>query len=220
MADQEQLSPALENYLEAIYMLQKVKEVVKVNEIAGYLKVKMPSVTYNMIKLASKGLIRYEKRSHVELTEEGERVARAVHRTHEQLFSFFHDVLGVGHDAAEADACTAEHFLSRETLNKLVRFNQWVAAQPTENTFFHAESSEEKTAAVSLADIKPGRSAKVVKITAAGELRKRFSEMGLAKGTEIEVVRTAPLGDPVEIKVRGFHLSLRLNEASQIIVAN
>ncbi|HPI77761.1 MAG TPA: metal-dependent transcriptional regulator, partial [bacterium] len=70
MSDKNNVTPALENYLEAIYLLQKDKDTVKVNDIAQRLKVKMPSVTYNMNKLADRKLIKYKKRSHVELTEE------------------------------------------------------------------------------------------------------------------------------------------------------
>jgi DtxR family Mn-dependent transcriptional regulator len=218
MPEHEQLSPALENYLESIYVLQKVKPVVKVNDIARYMKVKMPSVTYNMIRLASRGLVRYEKRSHVELTEAGECAARAVYRTHEQLFSFFHDVLGVGRPAAETDACTAEHFLSRETLDKLVQFNQWAAGLPDDRVFPPGRQAVAPPAAKMLSEVVAGVLARVTRITADGELRKRLSEMGLSKGAEVEVVRAAPLGDPIEIKVKGFHLSLRRSEASRIEV--
>ncbi len=49
-------------------------------------------------------------------------------------------------------------------------------------------------------------------------LRKRLMEMGLVRGTPVEVIRFAPLGDPVDIKVRGYHLSLRLAEAETIEV--
>ena len=55
-----------------------------------------------------------------------------------------------------------------------------------------------------------------IKVPPAG--RSRLMEMGLLVGTEVELVRFAPLGDPVEIKVRGYHLTLRKNEAEQILV--
>jgi ferrous iron transport protein A len=56
-----------------------------------------------------------------------------------------------------------------------------------------------------------------IKVSAAG--RSRLMEMGLLVGTVVELVRFAPLGDPVEIKFRGYHLTLRRNEAEQIWVA-
>jgi ferrous iron transport protein A len=63
-----------------------------------------------------------------------------------------------------------------------------------------------------------GRTATVVEIKLPLESRPRLMEMGLLVGTRIELVRFAPLGDPVEIKVRGYNLTLRKHEADQIFV--
>ena len=60
--------------------------------------------------------------------------------------------------------------------------------------------------------------ATVAEIKVAPESRARLMEMGLLVGTQVELVRFAPLGDPVEIKVRGYNLTLRKNEAEQIFV--
>lgn len=63
-----------------------------------------------------------------------------------------------------------------------------------------------------------GATATVAEIKVSGPSRARLMEMGLLVGTKIELVRFAPLGDPVEIKVRGYNLTLRKNEAEQILV--
>jgi DtxR family transcriptional regulator, Mn-dependent transcriptional regulator len=67
-----------------------------------------------------------------------------------------------------------------------------------------------------LKDLKPGRKGKVLKVTARGETNKRIVEMGVTPGAVVEVERVAPLGDPIDIKVKGYHLSLRKNEAEGI----
>ena len=64
-----------------------------------------------------------------------------------------------------------------------------------------------------LKDIPVGQSAVVVKIHGEGALRRRIMDMGITKGTEIYVRKVAPLGDPVEITVRGYELSLRKADA-------
>lgn len=69
-----------------------------------------------------------------------------------------------------------------------------------------------------LSSLLPGTSAKVTEIKIASASRPRLMEMGLLVGTPVELVRFAPLGDPVEIKVRGYHLTLRRHEADQIFV--
>ncbi|MDD2557386.1 MAG: FeoA family protein [Desulfuromonadaceae bacterium] len=60
--------------------------------------------------------------------------------------------------------------------------------------------------------------ARIVAISAAGELGRRIRDMGLVTGTEIEIVGRAPLKDPVAIRLRGFTLTLRNNEADHITV--
>ncbi len=63
-----------------------------------------------------------------------------------------------------------------------------------------------------------GQKGRVVSISLPEEQRQRLLEMGLTVGAQLEVVRYAPLGDPVDIKVRGYHLSLRKNEAAGVLV--
>jgi Fe2+ transport system protein FeoA len=69
-----------------------------------------------------------------------------------------------------------------------------------------------------LTSVPPGATATVAEIKLPPESRPRLMEMGLLVGTSVELVRFAPLGDPVEIKVRGYNLTLRKHEADQIWV--
>lgn len=69
-----------------------------------------------------------------------------------------------------------------------------------------------------LQELKPGEKGKIIKISGEGSIHRRILDMGLVKDAELEVERIAPLGDPIEIKVKGYHLSLRKEEASNIYV--
>jgi Fe2+ transport system protein FeoA len=69
-----------------------------------------------------------------------------------------------------------------------------------------------------LTSLAPGSRGVIAEIKVPGEQRGRLLEMGVLVGTTVELVRFAPLGDPVEIKVRGYHLSLRRHEAELILV--
>ncbi|MBL7130441.1 MAG: ferrous iron transport protein A [Candidatus Omnitrophica bacterium] len=69
-----------------------------------------------------------------------------------------------------------------------------------------------------LRELKPGEKGKVIKIAGSGSVYRRILDMGIVRGTEIEVERVAPLGDPIEIKIKGYHLSLRKNEAANICI--
>ena len=69
-----------------------------------------------------------------------------------------------------------------------------------------------------LKDVKVGKSATVVKLNGTGALRRRIMDMGITKGIEVKVQKVAPLGDPIEITVRGYELSLRKEDAANIEV--
>ena len=73
-------------------------------------------------------------------------------------------------------------------------------------------------ASLPLSSMTAGSAGKVTEIKVQSASRARLMEMGLLVGTPVELVRFAPLGDPVEIKVRGYHLTLRRHEAEQIFV--
>ena len=69
-----------------------------------------------------------------------------------------------------------------------------------------------------LSDLAVGASAIVREFPRAGTAFVRLREMGILAGTRITLVRTAPMGDPLEIKVRGYHLTLRKSEADHVLV--
>ncbi len=69
-----------------------------------------------------------------------------------------------------------------------------------------------------LKDVKCGQTVRVAKLTGEGALRRRIMDMGLTKGTTVYVRKVAPLGDPVEITVRGYELSIRKGDAENILV--
>ena len=69
-----------------------------------------------------------------------------------------------------------------------------------------------------LKDIKVGKTCKVVKLHGEGPLRRRIMDMGITKGIEIYVRKVAPLGDPIEINLRGYELSIRKADADLIEV--
>ena len=70
-----------------------------------------------------------------------------------------------------------------------------------------------------LKDVPVGETCKVVKLHGEGPVKRRIMDMGITKGTEILVRKVAPLGDPMELNIRGYELSLRKADAEQIEVA-
>lgn len=71
---------------------------------------------------------------------------------------------------------------------------------------------------MTLKEVKPGTTVKVAKISGEGAIKRRIMDMGLTKGVEVFVRKVAPLGDPVEVTVRGYELSVRKADAELIEV--
>ncbi len=70
-----------------------------------------------------------------------------------------------------------------------------------------------------LQDLKKGQTGVVQKVHGSGPLKRRFNDMGIIAGTTIEFVKVAPLGDPIQIKVKGVQMSIRKKDAKDIEIA-
>ncbi len=71
---------------------------------------------------------------------------------------------------------------------------------------------------IRLSDLKEGQTGRIVRVGGHGVLRRRLLEMGLIKGTQVYVEKYAPLKDPIELIVKGYHISLRVEEAAQVVL--
>ncbi len=243
-----QLSSTMEDYLETIYELQRTDNGARVKDIARLMQVKMPSVTSAVRTLKQEGLITQERYRAIELTERGREVAEDLRRRHILLAGFLTDILQLDAEQADGEACELEHGLSRETLRRLTGLIEFIKRCPRcgEDWLNHLrgrwedcacdhdcrecvagitipehmpfEPIEPTAATMTLDQQEPGFKGVVVRVAGNGRIRKRLMEMGVTAGTEIEFERVAPLGDPLEIRLRGYHLSLRKEEAATVYV--
>jgi len=242
------LSQSAEDYLEAMLIISLERGVVRVKDLAAYLQVKAPSVVATTKRLVREGLVRHEHYGYLELTDEGLQIAQEIYTRHKNLFKFLHLVLGVDEKTAERDACQMEHHISPETMERIGQFLEFIEACPVEESRWiaafrqftatgalpascvssHSETGTSTKArhtqggtampVKTLADLPVGQQAKVARVGGKMALKSRLLEMGIVPGTEITVERVAPLGDPIEVTVRGYWLSLRREEAAMIIV--
>jgi DtxR family Mn-dependent transcriptional regulator len=133
---QRQHTPSMEDYLEAIAMLGGGNRVVRVSQISQRLKVRMPSVTSALKKLSEKGLVKHERYGYVGLTPDGENVAKDVVHRHEALSRFFTQALDIDLETAEEDACKIEHVISPLSLQRVIKFIEFIQACPLEEPNF------------------------------------------------------------------------------------
>jgi len=123
------ITKSVEDYLEAIYNLIEKKGYARTIDIANHLKIRSPSVTEMLQKLDKEGFIIYEKYRGIKLTSKGEEIAKSVKKRHEILARFL-EILGVEREIAEEDACSIEHSVHPETMERLSKFVEFVSSAP------------------------------------------------------------------------------------------
>jgi Fe2+ transport system protein FeoA len=183
-------------------------------------------------------LVRYERREYIALTPHGEKAGRRVFSRHRLLTRLFEEVLSMPRLAASEQACTMEHSLTDEAMDRLARFFEFLDSCPSViESFHHCPLAREPgsgalpahltdscaicakkhaRASMSLADLKPGQSAVVTKVGGAGALRQRLLDMGVLPNTVIDIERVGLGGDPFWVRCQGARLALRRSEANSI----
>jgi len=230
------LTNSMEDYLEAISILEDEKKYVRVKDIAKYMRVKMPSVTGALKLLSDKDLVNHERYEYVELTDKGTAIAKGIRKRHNAVLKFLTEVLDVDPKTAESDACGIEHAMSTATLDRLLKMIECLEECPKgspeciQRFRLYAEHGEKppltcisneiepKKTYLTLDMLEPGVKAKITKVCGKGALRRRMMDMGIVPGAVLELEREAPLGDPIEMKIKDCHLSLRKEEATNIFL--
>lgn len=211
------LSSNMEDYLEMIEILSRTKKVVRVNDIAKSLNIKMPSVTAALQKLEDMGLINYERYGYIDLTGKGKKIAEDIYSRHTFLAEFFHDVLKINIKRAGDVACRIEHYLTPEACKQIYKFLEFYKSENKKDEQWISNLNEvlyERQ----LSEIMEGDISVISRLTATGPIRKRLGEMGFRKGEKIKVIKYAPLKDPIEVAIKDYNISLRVEDAKEIIV--
>ncbi len=244
----EAISASMEDYLEAIFRIISKQKVARPKDICKSLGVTAPSVTKALHWLSNHGLVNYAPFELISLTEKGMKAAKDVVRRHEALRDFLVQILAVDEKRADEAACKMEHCISSEILERLIQFSEFVQICPRSGSKWIKEFSdcyikgkapqdcekcvydcfvdtrrkkEEKDkhgTQVSLKDMKAGEKGHIAQFAGGTRAKRRIAEMGISTGSIIEVERVAPLGDPMDVKIKGYHLSLRKEEAEHILV--
>ncbi len=248
MAKTDILSASLEDYLEAIFHIVAEKHAAKAKDIAKRLSVNNSSVTGALRALAEKGLVNYAPYDVITLTLEGNKLAEDIVRKHEALRDFLVNILCVEETEAEEAACKMEHAVSHIILNKLILFMEFLESCPRYGDIWIkgfrkkcgsickpyedcescisrcledfkkkrellAGESEETV----LRKLNPGQKGKILKIRGR-EVSRQMATAGVMPGSIVEVEGIPPAGDSIDVKVRGYHLNIRNDDASKITV--
>jgi DtxR family Mn-dependent transcriptional regulator len=183
-----ELSAPTQDYLKAIYCLEKEADGVSASRLALALEVTLPSVTSMLKKLASLELVSYIPYLSIALTLSGQRQALEIVRHHRLLETYLQKALGFGLDALHAEADRLEHAISAELEEKIDAFLGRPAFDPHGSPIPDREGNVRARDLVRLVAIPVGKSAVVRQITCRGAEQLRYLEaIGLVPETEVRV---------------------------------
>ena len=136
METQQPLTPAQEDYLDAIYVLSSNDAGAHVDAIAKRVGVHKSTVTAALHTLAARKLVDYVPYKPVTLTARGSRVGAAIRDRHETLYRFLTSVLGIDGTLATKTACKMEHVMPPEVIDRFTNFADFIEACPRTNVRF------------------------------------------------------------------------------------
>ncbi len=226
------LSSNFEDYLKTIGDLAADKRQVRSKEIAKIMNVKPSSVTNALQVLRERKLITYTPYGPITLTKKGKRIWLIIHQKYKTVRDFLIEILGIDRQTADDLAHTIEHAISPQVTERLLLLKQFITDDGISGTGtgkklrdFYIKHGKEVDKEIDkeipmflLSELKPGEKATIHKINGDSVIREKLLNMGLIRGQEIMVERIAPLGDPMEITIRGYKLSLRKTEAELVSV--
>lgn len=120
--EENNLTESMEDYIEAIYIIEKNNKVARVTDIGNELNVKKASVVAALNYLKSIGTITHEHYGYITLTRKGREIAERIYKKHKMLYDFLSNTLNIDKAKAKDEACAIEHSLSEDTFEKLVLF--------------------------------------------------------------------------------------------------
>jgi DtxR family Mn-dependent transcriptional regulator len=213
------MTPGIEEYLEAIFNLQEAGETASTKALAERLKLKAPSVTEMVKKMASQKLVKHTPYKGVTLTDKGTAAAAVLVRRHRLSERFLADMLGVPWDQIHDEACKFEHVISETVEEKLLEALGNPTTCPHGNPIPGADGAVEPDISEPLAMMQPKSKGTISRITdESPEFLQYLAELGLMPNMSVEIEQVAPFGGPIVVKTRGASYAIGRQVADHIYV--
>ncbi|HTU82103.1 MAG TPA: metal-dependent transcriptional regulator [Candidatus Acidoferrales bacterium] len=220
MSGHSHFAESIEEYLEAVYRLEREGPGVTTSGLASSLGVAPASVSGMLKKLDKDGYVEYVARGEVKLTRKGLQIAVNVLRRHRLAERLLTDVLGMPWDEVHSEACMLEHAISQRVEDRLVALLGDPQTCPHGQPIPPADLSDPVRTGVPLAQIEEGERAVVSGVSEEiPEMLRYLGEVGLRPGTQVRVVEKAPLGGPLTIELGDRQHAISLELARMVMVA-
>lgn len=216
----DMITPAVEEYLEAIYKMSLEEDVVIAARLAERMGVSPPTVADMLRRLTENGFVKSSRKEGVRLTGEGEKLAEALVRRHRLWERFLTDVLGFDWDQVHEEACKLEHAISDQVEERLAH----MLGDPETCPHGHPipggrRFRKGKIKCKPLSDLCVGDAAVIERVSEEEpKLLQYLASLGLTPDAKIAVQEIAPFKGPMLVEVAGAQYALGQEVASKIMV--
>lgn len=219
MSGHSHFAESIEEYLEAIYRLERERSGATTSALASELGVAPASVSGMTKKLTRDGYLTQHSRGNFLLTEAGLQVGARVVRRHRLAECFLTNVLGLAWDEVQSEACMLEHAISARVEARLAALLGDPTICPHGLPIPAADGSVAPCAGIPLAQLDVGTQASVCGVTEeVPEMLRYLGEIGLRPGAHVRVRGKAPLGGPITVDVAEKTHAVSLELARTILV--
>lgn len=220
MKETSRITPAMEDYLKAIYTLQQQEGGVSTSLLGERLGGFKPgSVTGMLKRLAELQLVTYTRYQGVRLTETGQKIALEVIRHHRLLELYLVEALGYSWDEVHEEAEKLEHHISEKFASRIAAHLGYPTFDPHGEPIPTREGTLPNSTDVCLATLPAGTEASIVRVCDQSAERLRYlAKIGLVPGAHIHITRVAPFDGPISIQVANTIHALDREMAGTIFV--
>jgi len=193
---------SIENYLKAIYEIQKENGKVSTNSLSERLNVAPASVTSMIKKLSEKKLVTHKRYQGVKLTKAGQKISLEVIRHHRLIELYLAEALGVPWDQVHEEAEKWEHVLSEDLEDRMDAVLGYPTRDPHGSPIPSRDGTIAELDSIPLADLHSGQNAVVAEVSDHDpDLLRYIGKMGLYPKTKFKVLSIEPFNGPIKIKV-------------------
>ena len=217
----EKLSPPIEDYLKAVYLLREREGEASTTGIAAALEVTPASVTGMIKKLAEMKLVRHTPYQGVELTKSGEKIALEMVRHHRLLEFFLMEALGYTWDEVHVEADVLEHVISEEFEERMAARLGYPTVDPHGDPIPAKDGSFTALKERALLAMQPGESAQITHLNDTNsEMLRYAASLGLTPTTRLTLIDMEPFGGSLRVKIGKAEKAIGRELAAQIFVTD
>lgn len=215
------LTGPVEDYLKAIYELERQGAPAETNAIADLLRIAPASVSGMVRRLADQGLITHERYHGARLTTAGRKAALKTLRRHRVIEAYLTSALGYSWDRVHDEAERLEHAASDELIDRMATAIGEPETDPHGAPIPNRDGTLEPRVTIALATLEPGDTAKVAMVSDKDAERLRYlAELGIMPGATVQVVAKEPYGGPIALRVESSARTIGPELATHILVAS